>query len=149
MGARFYHPFLPSGTIHKAPSHFSFNLPPFLTDLVTNLSRLNSTQASYVLVTVTVFPLTYQYQPGDLWVAYGTAVVATLAAALIGLLSMYASETSYSPRFSTAVRIAKTTSLDRLLDDADDRSNPLPREIGIARRQVISSGGISPSRSLH
>jgi len=119
------------------PSAFS------LTDHVTTIFRLNSTQASFVPVTVTVFPLTYQYQPGDLWAAYGTAVAATLMAALVGLQSMYTSGASYSSRFSTAVRIVRTTGLDRLLDDADDGSDPLPREIGVAKMQVISSGGRS------
>lgn len=103
---------------------------------------LDSTQASHVTVTVTAFHLTYQYQPGV--AAYGTAVVATLAAALAGLQSMYASGASYSSRFSTSVRIARTTGLDRLLDDEDDGSDPLPREIGAARMQVVSSGRRNP-----
>lgn len=111
-----------------------------LADFVTAISRLNSTQASDVPVTVTVYPLTYQYQPGDLWAAYGAAVVATLVAALVGLQSMYASRASYSSRFSTAVRIVKTAGLDRLLDDADDGSDPLPKEIGVAWMQISSSG---------
>lgn len=105
---------------------------------------LDSTQASHVPVTVTAFHLTYQYQPGVLWAAYGTAVVVTLAAALAGLQSIYASGASYSSRFSTSVRIARTTGLDRLLDDDDDGSDPLPREIGAARMQVVSSGRRNP-----
>lgn len=97
---------------------------------------LNSTQASPVPVTVTNYPQVYQYKPKDLWIAYGIAMLATAIAAVVGLHAVWIRGEGYSSRFSTIVRVAKNTGLDRLLDGQDDGSDPLPEHIARARLQV-------------
>lgn len=88
---------------------------------------------------MTTYPLVYQYKPRDLYIAYGIAVLVTLIAALFGLHAVWMNGASYSSKFSTSIRIAKSTGLDRLLDDEDDGCDPLPKGLKKARLQV--SGG--------
>lgn len=91
---------------------------------------LDPAQAAPVPVTVTSFPLTYQYGPEDLWIAYGCAILATLIASLVGVQAIWGIGSSYSSKFSTVARITRDTDLCQMLVDRDDGSDPLPKDIG-------------------
>ncbi|KAI0871777.1 hypothetical protein GGS24DRAFT_42791 [Hypoxylon argillaceum] len=97
---------------------------------------LNSTQASQVPVTITDYPLTYQYKPKDLWIAYGVSIGVTLIATLVGLRSFFVNGAGYSSKFSTSVRVTKRAGVDHLLDDEDDGSGRIPRELAKTRVQI-------------
>lgn len=84
------------------------------------------------------YPLVYRYEPQDLWISYGAALVVTLVAAAVGLEAVWTNGASYSAKFSTSVRVVKNTGLDRMLDIMDNGSDPRPKVLGEARMQIDS-----------
>ncbi|KAF7189365.1 hypothetical protein HII31_09343, partial [Pseudocercospora fuligena] len=85
-------------------------------------------------LTEVFFPIyhnVYNYNPAELWLAYGLAIFFTLIAVMVGLLAMLGSGMSYSYQFSTIVRAAAHMKVNEVVTAEKDGlgSDPLPAEL--------------------
>ncbi|KAI1367907.1 hypothetical protein F5Y08DRAFT_336182 [Xylaria arbuscula] len=102
---------------------------------------LNSSSASpQIPVTVTTYPLTYDYDAKDLWTAYGISTAIALIATIFGAKSVIMNNASFSLKFSTGMRIVKISGLYHLLDDKDDGSGDVPRELARTKLRLNDHG---------
>ena len=91
----------------------------------------------------------YTYDVDTLWVAYGIAVLFASLATLLGLLTIWRSKASYSHRFSTIVRVARTADLSEEVR-SDDKSgqDPLPEYLKRAHLDLRDHETISHQRAV-
>lgn len=102
---------------------------------------LNSTAAAARAVPVTLqdWPPTYEYQPFDLYLAYGLAFGFSTICTLIGLFAILSNGATYSNKFSTYIRSTRDEELAKALSmhaGSDDGSNPLPGHIARTRINI-------------
>ncbi|KAM7187440.1 hypothetical protein V8F20_010965 [Naviculisporaceae sp. PSN 640] len=95
---------------------------------------LDEAESAPVPVTVISYPPSYRYAPKGLLITYGTGVLVTLLATLIGTHAIWLNGgKSYSTKFSTFIRIVRGKELDEVVGDHDRGWNPLPKKVGDAR----------------
>jgi hypothetical protein len=88
----------------------------------------------------------YVYDAATLWIAYGLSIFFTLLAVIIGLQTIITSGKSYSNRFSTVVRVARTAGLSTgVLDDKRIGQDPLPKHLKNAR--FVVRDGVADERA--
>lgn len=106
-------------------------------------------------VTFSNYHNVYIYSASKLWLAYGSAILASAAAVVAGLLALRANGVSYTDSFSTALRTTRnaelTVSIHRLDIGGHD---PLPRyladaevtfrniDVEVAGRGTAEQGGV-------
>jgi hypothetical protein len=75
-----------------------------------------------------------------LWAAYGAALALTVAAVLLGIVSLCLHGVSYSNKFSTILLAGRGAELDVHVLDADlGASDPLPAYLQKAKVQLLGS----------
>ena len=81
-------------------------------------------------VTVIITQNLYTYQPFDLLLAYGLAILAAALCVAIGSLAILANGASYSSDFSTVLRTTRNSQLNSFVsNDETDGIDPLPNHI--------------------
>lgn len=87
----------------------------------------------------------YHYEPRNIYIAYGSAILLTSVLAAVGLLTIHASSASYGSSFSTVVRTTRSAGLDKLVSPAASTgAEPTPKELAGARlllRRGLPGGG--------
>lgn len=102
---------------------------------------LDEAQSAPVPVMVTSFRPSYRYAPKELLITYGTGVLVTLLATLIGIHAILLNgRKSYSTKFSTFVRVMRRHELDVVVDEQDQGWNPLPKKVGDAKLSLHGGG---------
>ena len=94
--------------------------------------RLTSAQASTIIGSTWRTVNIYQYQPTDLYIAYGCSLLGTALCVLWGfyVISHHNHHRSYSLKFSTILRTTRRRELDSMVDAAArDGADPLPKGI--------------------
>ncbi|KAI0874022.1 hypothetical protein GGS24DRAFT_517038 [Hypoxylon argillaceum] len=80
-------------------------------------------------VTFTTLKSVYSYSPANLWIAYGSAILAAALALVAGFVALLSNSASYSNDFSTILRAAYGTKLVGIFMQHEDVSGaaPLPK----------------------
>ena len=94
--------------------------------------RLTNAQASPITGTTWRTVNIYQYQPTDLYIAYGCSLLATVFCVFWGfyVISHYNHHRSYSLKFSTILRTTRRREFDNVVDaTARNGADPVPRRI--------------------
>jgi hypothetical protein len=99
----------------------------------------NSSQAAFVPVQVTSYPITYVYDSETLLLAYGLAFGCSVVCAAIGLFAYFVNDASYQNLFSTFVRASNDRELRALIDPHDDGADPVPKSLSKIRVSMISA----------
>ncbi|KAI0546996.1 hypothetical protein F4679DRAFT_377242 [Xylaria curta] len=94
-----------------------------------------------VNVTFTTLKSVYSYAPANLWIAYGSAILATALALVAGVVALSSNSASYNNDFSTILRVAYGTRLVGVLMQHKDANGaaPLPKYLGHAQVEWLSS----------
>ncbi|KAJ2987773.1 hypothetical protein NUW58_g4324 [Xylaria curta] len=86
----------------------------------------------------------YQYSSRELWIAYGVAIVVSAVASLLGLLTSFLSNASYSNGFSSVYRTAHNSRLDVTMQAEDMKgTDPLPRYLAKATLYITNPASIA------
>jgi hypothetical protein len=88
----------------------------------------------------------YTYRQRNLLLSYGIAISGTLLACVIGCMTIYRNNASFSNKFSTIIRTTKLqlTGFDELLTTWDQRgADPLPKHLATAQFEL---GGNKPGQ---
>jgi hypothetical protein len=89
-------------------------------------------------VTVTTWPQVYDYAARTLLMTYGTVIFLCLIAVMTGLITIFATSTSYSNNFSTVLRATRNAHLSHAVGSHDDGRDPLPLVIAQAKITISS-----------
>jgi lipoprotein-anchoring transpeptidase ErfK/SrfK len=95
-------------------------------------------------VTITTSSNTYIYSASILWAAYGTAIALSFLGVLPGFFAVLVNRGSYTPKFSTFMRIAPTTYLSNPVRIADSHGRDPPSE-HVDKIIVTFPGGEAPA----
>ncbi len=69
----------------------------------------------------------YTYQPRDLWLAYGIAVLSNIICLLIAMVALNQNGLSYSNNFTTILRTTRNQNLDVLVKEGESSgADPVP-----------------------
>jgi hypothetical protein len=61
----------------------------------------------------------YTYEPAQLWLAYGIAILANVLCLLLGVIAVHRNGFSYSNDFTTIMRTTRNPNLDLLVPEAE------------------------------
>ena len=88
------------------------------------------------IVTITPYYNIYVSSATILWLSYGIVIALALLGVVSGMLSAYANRGSYTPKFSTILRVARGVSLSAsiMITDADGK-DPTPAYV---EKMVVS-----------
>lgn len=110
--------------------------------IVDVVSNSLSTTVAPTNVTVTNPQNIYTYQPFDLVLSYGIAILGAVTCMAIGALAMTKNGLSYTNDFSTILRTTRSEDLNDLVQDAEaNGADPLPAHVadGEVRYRPFSS----------
>lgn len=111
------------------------------------IPALLADQQDRVVVSISETLNMYNYNWRRLWMAYGSAMVATLIAICVGMFNLIATGSSYSNKFSTVVRISRDESLGVFVKEEDRfGQDPLPEYLETAR--LVVKGIVKDTASL-
>lgn len=71
----------------------------------------------------------YDYDPRDLWIAYGIAAGSALFCVIFGIYSILRNGATYQNVFSTFLRTTRDEALQNLIDPSDNGAEPLPKDL--------------------
>lgn len=83
-------------------------------------------------VTIETWPQLYEYSANILLIAYGTVILVSKIAVLIGLWTIFTMESSYSNDSTTILRATCHAQLSATVDVLDDGRDPLPSSLADA-----------------
>ncbi|KAI0532694.1 hypothetical protein GGR58DRAFT_507152 [Xylaria digitata] len=89
-----------------------------------------------VNVTFTTLKSVYSYSPANLWIAYGSTILAAALALVAGVVALSANSASYNNDFSTILRAAYGTELVGVLMQHKDANGAAPLPKYLERAQV-------------
>ncbi|KAK5708462.1 hypothetical protein LTR97_001003 [Elasticomyces elasticus] len=95
---------------------------------------LHTSDSSLTTVNTTTLRNVYTYNWQRLWLAYGLALAATMIVVAVGCGSLVTAGTSFSNKFSTALRVTRGDRIDVVVKDNDRLgSDPLPEYMSEAK----------------
>ena len=71
----------------------------------------------------------YDYDPRDLWIAYGIAAGSSLFCVIFGAYAILRNGATYQNVFSTFLRTTRDQALQNLIDPSDNGAEPLPKDL--------------------
>lgn len=71
----------------------------------------------------------YDYDPRDLWIAYGIAAGSSLFCVIFGIYAIWCNGATYQNVFSTFLRTTRDQTLQNLIDPSDNGAEPLPKDL--------------------
>lgn len=71
----------------------------------------------------------YDYDPRDLWIAYGIAAGSALLCVIFGIYAIWRNGDTYQNVFSTFLRTTRDQALQNLIDPSDNGAEPLPKDL--------------------
>jgi hypothetical protein len=80
-------------------------------------------------VTINANSNIYRYTRWQLLSAYGIAMMLTLFAGTIGLVSLYRNKAAYSNSFSSIIRVTRESSFNLVIDVEDSGTQPTPSSV--------------------
>lgn len=98
------------------------------------------------MVTVETWPQIYEYSAKILLIAYGTVILVSTIAVLIGLWTIFTMESSYSNDFSTILRATRHAQMTATVDVLDDGRDSLPSSLADAFLTLCPSRDDSPAK---
>ena len=96
--------------------------------------RKNQSIATPTKVQVQNSRSVYIYNPNNVYIAYGCAILTTLLCVLVGCISLFRNNAAYSLSLSTILRLTRDKTFDLLISKEDrGGEDPLPKSIAKAR----------------
>ena len=119
---------------------------PSRDDMLTWSHRAEESLTEPISVLVNEYVNLYFYSPRDLYLAYGTALLAATACVVLGVADLLRNGGCYSSSFSTILRTTRDETLDVLVSVAERNGiDPLPEKT--ARASILMVEGPMEYRS--